>query len=109
MLFGMRQLKMETPMINIRVFKIPMFTLGTLTMFLGILIILAAGILLPIYLKGALLVSAAVAGLSLLPGNAVNVILAPVVGGLFDKSGGKARGFIIFGALFVVIGTLMFA
>ncbi len=108
-LFGMRQLKMETPMINIRVFKIPMFTLGTLTMFFGILIILAAGILLPMYLKGALLVSAAVAGLSLLPGNAVNVILAPVVGGLFDKSGGKARGFIIFGALFVVIGTVIFA
>ncbi|KGR79235.1 DHA2 family efflux MFS transporter permease subunit [Ureibacillus manganicus] len=109
LLFGIRQLKMETPMINIRVFNIPMFTLGTLTMFLGILIILAAGILLPMYLKGALLVSAAVAGLSLLPGNAVNVILAPVVGGLFDKSGGNARGFIIFGALFIVIGTVIFA
>lgn len=108
-LFGMRQLKMEAPMINVRVFKLPMFTLGTLTMFLGILIILAAGILLPIYLKGALLVSAAIAGLSLLPGNVINVILAPIVGGLFDKSGGKARGFIIFGALFVLIGTLVFS
>lgn len=108
-LFSIRQLKMETPMINLRVFNISIFTLGTISMFLGILIILAAGILLPIYLKGALLISAAVAGLVLLPGNVVNVLLAPVVGGLFDKSGGRARGFVMFGALFVVIGTGMFA
>lgn len=108
-LFSVRQMKMEEPMINLRVFKIPMFTLGTITMFFGILSILAAGILLPIYLKGALLVTAAVAGLILLPGNAVNVILAPIVGGLFDKSGGRAKGLVMFGAVFVVIGAFIFA
>ncbi|WP_042459947.1 DHA2 family efflux MFS transporter permease subunit [Neobacillus dielmonensis] len=105
-LFGTRQIKMAQPMINLRVFKYPMFTLGTAMMFLGILMILSSAILLPLYLKGALLFSAAVAGLLLLPGNAVNVIMSPIVGSLFDKWG--ARIFVIIGSLFVVIGNIIF-
>ncbi|WP_085992888.1 MDR family MFS transporter [Oceanobacillus senegalensis] len=105
-LFGIRQSGMDQPMVNLRVFKYPMFTLGTLMMFLGILIILSTAILLPLYLKGALLFSAAVAGLLLLPGNAVNFIMSPIVGSLFDKWG--ARIFVITGSVIVVIGNLMF-
>ena len=107
LLFGIRQMKMDQPMINLRVFKYPMFTLGTLMMFLGILIILSTAILLPLYLKGALLFSAAVAGLLLLPGNAVNVIMSPIVGSLFDKLG--PRVFVITGSVIVVIGNVIFA
>ncbi|RLL42693.1 DHA2 family efflux MFS transporter permease subunit [Oceanobacillus piezotolerans] len=105
-LFGVRQMKMEQPMVNLRVFKYPMFTLGTLMMFLSILVILSTGILLPIYLKGALLLAAAVAGLLLLPGNAVNVIMSPIVGTLFDKLG--ARVLTITGSVIVLLGNLMF-
>lgn len=105
-LFGHRQLTMEQPMVNLAVFKYPMFTLGTAMMFLSILVILSTGILLPMYLKGALLVSAAVAGLLLLPGNAVNVLMSPVVGGLFDRFG--ARVFVIIGSIIVLIGNLLF-
>lgn len=106
-LFGVRQMKMDKPMVNLRVFKYPMFTLGTLMMFLSILVILSTAILLPLYLKGALLFSAAVAGLLLLPGNAVNVIMSPIVGTLFDKFG--PRVFVIAGSIIVVIGNIMFA
>ncbi|WP_249870052.1 DHA2 family efflux MFS transporter permease subunit [Oceanobacillus saliphilus] len=106
LLFGTRQMKMEQPMVNLRVFKYPMFTLGTLMMFLSILVILSTAILLPLYLKGALLVSAAVAGLLLLPGNAVNVIMSPIVGTLFDKFG--PRVFVITGSIIVLIGNIMF-
>ena len=106
LLFGFRQMKMEQPMVNLRVFKFPMFTLGTIMMFLSILVILSTGILLPLYLKGALLVSAAVAGLLLLPGNAVNVIMSPIVGGLFDRFG--PRVFVITGSVIVLIGNLLF-
>ncbi|OCA87681.1 multidrug MFS transporter [Bacillus sp. FJAT-27225] len=105
-LFGIRQMNMAQPMINLRVFKYPMFTLGTLMMFLSILVILSTAILLPLYLKGALLVSAAAAGLLLLPGNAVNVILSPVVGTLFDKFG--PRAFVITGSIIVLIGNIIF-
>lgn len=104
--FGIRQNNMAQPMVNLRVFKYPMFTLGTLMMFLGILIILSTGILLPLYLKGALLFSAAMAGLLLLPGNAVNFILSPIVGALFDKIG--ARRFTIIGFIFVLFGNIVF-
>ena len=105
-LFGIRQ-KMDKPMINLRVFKYPMFTLGTLMMFLSILVILATAILLPLYLKDALLFSAAMAGLLLLPGNAVNVIMSPIVGSLFDKLG--PRLLVITGSIIVLIGNLIFA
>ncbi|MEH7493202.1 DHA2 family efflux MFS transporter permease subunit [Neobacillus niacini] len=104
--FGIRQNIMAQPMVNLLVFKYPMFTLGTLSMFLGILIILSTGILLPLYLKGSLLFSAAMAGLLLLPGNAVNFILSPIVGALFDKIG--ARRFTIAGFIFVLIGNIAF-
>ncbi|WP_047984635.1 DHA2 family efflux MFS transporter permease subunit [Ornithinibacillus californiensis] len=106
LLFGVRQFKMEQPMINLRVFKYPMFTLGTLMMFLSILVILSTAILLPLYLKGALLLSAALAGLMLLPGNIVNVVLSPIVGALFDKWG--ARYFVMIGSIFVLLGNIMF-
>lgn len=75
-------------------------------MFLGILIILSTAILLPLYLKGALLFSAAAAGLLLLPGNTVNVVLSPIVGSLFDKWG--PRPFVILGSAILVIGNLTF-
>src|SRR5699024_5545420 len=74
--------------------------------FLGILIILSTAILLPLYLKGALLLSAAVAGLVLLPGNAVNFILSPIVGALFDKWG--PRIFVITGSTILLIANIMF-
>jgi MFS transporter, DHA2 family, lincomycin resistance protein len=105
-LFGIRQMKMDQPMVNLRVFKFPMFTIGTAMMFLGILIILSTGILLPLYLKGALLFSAAMAGLILLPGNAVNFIMSPIVGALFDKFG--PRVFVISGSIIIVIANFMF-
>ena len=107
LLFGLRQNSMEKPMINLNVFKQPMFTLGTVMMFLSILVILSTGILLPMYLKGSLLFSAAVAGLLLLPGNAVNVIMSPIVGTLFDKIGPKKLA--ITGSIIVLIGNLIFA
>jgi MFS transporter, DHA2 family, lincomycin resistance protein len=105
-LFGLRQNSMEKPMINLNVFKQPMFTLGTAMMFLSILVILSTGILLPMYLKGSLLFSAAVAGLLLLPGNAVNVIMSPIVGTLFDKIGPKKLA--VTGSIIVLIGNLIF-
>ena len=104
--FGIRQMKMAQPMVNLRVFKFTQFSIGTALMFLSILIILSTSILLPIYLKGALGFTALVAGLLLLPGNAVNFIMSPIVGGLLNKIG--PRNFNIFGFVCVVIANIMF-
>lgn len=46
------------------------------------------------------------AGVLLLPGNAVNLVLTPIVGSLFDKWG--ARYFVIIGSIFVLIGNVIF-
>lgn len=43
----------------------------------------------PLYLKGALLFTAAVAGLILLPGNILNFVMSPVVGAMYNKIGPK--------------------
>ena len=104
--FGRRQLSMAQPMVDLRVFRRPMFSLGTLIMFLSILIILSTAILLPLYLKGALLFSAMAAGLLMLPGNFMNFVLSPVVGALFDKVG--PRVFIITGFVLIVIANFSF-
>lgn len=88
-LFARRQTVLETPLINLAIFKFPMFTLGTLMMFISLFIILSTAILMPLYLKGTLLFTAAAAGLVLLPGNTLNFIMSPVVGGLYNKIGPK--------------------
>lgn len=88
-LFSIRQLKMEQPMINLRVFKYPLFTLAVIMVFVGMMIILSTSILLPMYLKGGLLMAAFTAGLVLLPGGIVNGIMSPICGKLFDKYGPK--------------------
>ncbi|MEH7255283.1 DHA2 family efflux MFS transporter permease subunit [Neobacillus niacini] len=106
-LFGIRQNTMDKPMVNLDVFKFPMFSIGTALMFFSILVILSTGILLPMYLKGSLLFSAAAAGLLLLPGNAVNVIMSPIVGTLFDKIGPKKLA--VTGSIIVLIGNIIFA
>ncbi|WP_373895816.1 DHA2 family efflux MFS transporter permease subunit [Virgibacillus sp. CBA3643] len=105
-LFGIRQFKLENPLVNLQVFKYPMYTLGIFMMCLGILVILSTAILLPLYLRSALLFPAIIAGLLLLPGNFVNFILSPIVGALFDKFG--ARKFIITGFTIVLIGDIIF-
>lgn len=105
-LFIMRQLTMKTPMINLHVFKYPMFTLGIIQLFIGMLLILSTAILLPLYLKGSLLYSAAVAGLILLPGSVLNAALAPVVGKNFDKVG--AKKLLPIGFILTFIGAVLF-
>jgi DHA2 family lincomycin resistance protein-like MFS transporter len=88
-IFVFRQFKLETPMLNLRVFKYPMFTIGLIMVFFGMMIILSSAILLPLYLKGGLLLSATAAGILLLPGSVINGAMAPVTGRIFDKFGPK--------------------
>lgn len=89
LLFALRQLSMKKPMMDLRAFKFPMFTLGTLMVFICMMIILSSMLILPLYLQGAMLFTAFTAGLLLLPGGVVNGIMSPIMGRLFDKYGPK--------------------
>ncbi len=106
-LFSIRQFKMEQPMLNLRVFKFSMFTLGLIMVFLCMMIILSTSILLPMLLKEGLLLTAFAAGLVLLPGGIINGFMSPVIGRLFDKYGPKYL--IIPGFVITTIFTYLFS
>lgn len=106
-LFTIRQLRMEQPMLNLRVFKFPMFSLGVLIVFICMMLILSASILLPLYLKGGLMLAAFSAGLMLLPGGVVNGLMSPLTGRFFDKFGPKAL--VIPGLVITTVFTYLFS
>ncbi|GBF76663.1 MFS transporter [Paenibacillus sp. 598K] len=99
--FTLRQLRMEQPMINMRVFRYPMFVLGLAMVLFCMMIILSSMLILPLYLQGAMMLSALAAGLMLLPGGLMNGLLSPVMGRLFDRFG--PRGLVIPGLVIVSI------
>lgn len=100
-IFSVRQLKMKTPMLDLRAFKFPMFTLGVFSVFVTFMIILSSMILLPLYLQTGLGLAALSAGLVLLPGGIINGIMSPITGRLFDKYG--PRGLVLPGFVIMVI------
>lgn len=105
-LFIIRQLKMPQPMVNLRVFKYPMFALGTMLMFITLFVILSVAILIPIYLKSVLAYTSIAAGLLMLPANLLNIIMAPIVGSNFDRVG--ARIFTRLGFAFITVAAIVF-
>ena len=106
-IFAIRQTKMKTPMMNLKAFKSPLFTLGVIMSFITFFNMLSMLVILPMYMQMALLMAAFTTGLVLLPGSLLNCILAPTIGKLFDRYGPKAV--IIPGTLLVAIGYILFA
>ncbi|WLV25973.1 MDR family MFS transporter [Aciduricibacillus chroicocephali] len=86
-LFALRQLKSDSPFMDLRVFRYPMYRLGVLLFVLIIMLMFASEIVLPLYMQGPLALTASAAGLVLLPGSILNGMLSPVMGKLFDKFG----------------------
>ncbi|MFS0728006.1 MDR family MFS transporter [Paenibacillus sp. 1P07SE] len=105
-LFVWRQLRSETPMLDFRAFKFPMFAISTVLLIIAMMSMFATMMLLPIYLQGALLLSTLSAGLLLLPGSALNGFLSPITGKLFDKFG--PRVLVIPGAVLLFTITWLF-
>ncbi len=107
LLFVIRQLKMETPMLNLKAFKYPLFVLGVFMSFITFFNMLSMLVVLPMYMQMAILIASFTAGLILLPGSLLNCILAPTIGRLFDKYG--PRAVITPGTVLVVIGYFIYS
>lgn len=105
-LFARRQVVMKTPMIHPDVFRRPIFVIGLLMMILSMMSVLCAAIILPIFLKDVLMLSAALAGILLLPGNIINVIFSPLIGLLYNRF--DARPFVVTGSLFMLASAALF-
>lgn len=102
-LFAIRQLKLAEPVMNMRVFKYPMFTHAVFMFLIIIMAMFASEIILPIYMQGPLALPAATAGLILLPGSLLNGIMSPFMGSLFDKYGPRV---LMIPATIVLSGTM---
>jgi MFS transporter, DHA2 family, lincomycin resistance protein len=87
-LFILRQ-NMSDPMLNLSVFKYPMYVIGMLLIMSCMLISMSSTIILPMFLQTGSGLSVFITGLILLPGSALSGIIQPYVGRLFDKYGPK--------------------
>nr|WP_235848348.1 DHA2 family efflux MFS transporter permease subunit [Litchfieldia alkalitelluris] len=106
-LFVWRQLRLEEPMLDVRVFKYPMFALTTILLIISMMTLFSTIILLPMLLRGGLAFSAFMTGIALLPGGLINGLISPVTGRLFDKYG--PRKLVIPGTLILVITMWFFS
>ena len=80
-MFAAVQLKMEHPLVEVRTFAFPGFTLGMLILLMSSGGVLGVNFLLPILLQRGLGHSSMIAALILLPGAVVGAISAPLIGG----------------------------
>ncbi len=97
--FFIRQTHLEEPMLQVRVLENRRFLVATI---IGMLVqgaLLAAGILMLIYLQTLLGQSATVSGLVLMPGAILMGIMNPVAGKWFDRSGPRKLAIIGMGLL----------
>ena len=104
--FVWRQLKLERPMLEIRVLQYGVFTLATGITTIVFMAMLGVNILLPLYLQTMRGVSALHAGLMMLPGAIVMGIMNPITGRIYDKIGARWLG--ILGMAIVTVGTFVF-
>ena len=106
-LFVWRQLAMDNPMLELRVFKSQVFTLTTVIGCILNIASVGASIIVPIFLQSILGKSAFTSGLVLLPGALIMAIMMLVSGRLFDKHGVKPLA--ISGIILLAVSTLPFA
>ncbi|GGF25227.1 multidrug MFS transporter [Halobacillus andaensis] len=86
-IFTRRQLKLEDPLLDLRVFKYPMYSIALVMFIIVMMSMFSSEIILPMFMQGPLALTAATAGLILLPGALLNGLMSPIMGKLFDKFG----------------------
>jgi MFS transporter, DHA2 family, lincomycin resistance protein len=92
-------------MLDMRTFKYPMFTIGTILIMIMHMVNFSIMLILPMFLEGALGLTAFAAGLIMLPGGFINGIISPISGHIYDKFGPKVlilAGFIISTVVFFI-------
>lgn len=104
--FITRQLNLEEPMLEFRVFKYKIFTLATALGMIVFIAMIGTAVILPLYMQNMLGFTALDSGLVLLPGAIIMGLMNPVTGRLFDKYGG--RYLVITGFFILTITTFMF-
>lgn len=106
-LFVWRQLNLEHPFLELRVFKSPTFTIAAILSGVVNMAMVGAEMVLPLYIQNIRGESAFHSGLMLLPGALIMGLMMPITGAIFDKHGAKRLA--ISGMLILTAATLPFA
>ena len=104
-LFCVRQLKLTTPLLELRVMKTFNYDLAILLTGISYVALIVVTIIFPLYYQGVLHVSPFVSGMSLVPGAVFLSILNPFTGKLADMIGFKPT--MIIGMLMIVAGWFL--
>lgn len=105
--FVVRQLHLETPMLEFRVFKSRTFTVSMILVVLAWSSFMGAATMLPLYMQNTAGFSALDSGLTLMAGGIVMGVLSPINGRVFDRFG--ARVLAPVGLALVFAGTFLLA
>lgn len=106
-LFVIRQLSLDEPLMDFNVFRYRMFSYGVILFLIIGIGMFSSEIILPLFMQSALLVSAATAGLVLLPGSLLSGLVSPMIGRLFDKYG--PRKLLIPGSIVLSVTMFLFS
>lgn len=105
-LFGLRQLKMDEPFLDIRVFKYGEFSLAAVLSGVANLALVGSEMVIPLYIQNIRGESAFHSGLILLPGALAMGVMSPITGRLFDRYGAKFMA--IAGMTMLTLGSIPF-
>ena len=106
-IFVIRQLQMEKPLLDLRVYKYPMFALSSVISIINAVAMFSGMILTPAYVQSVRGISPLDSGLMMLPGAIVMGIMSPITGKLFDKFGPRLLS--IIGLFITAVSTYMLA
>lgn len=87
--FVIRQLRLDHPMLEFRVFKNSIFPLTVFTGMITFMGLIGAETIIPLFMQNMRGFSAFEAGLALLPGALITGFMSPITGRIFDKIGAR--------------------
>ncbi|WP_281250368.1 DHA2 family efflux MFS transporter permease subunit [Virgibacillus siamensis] len=105
-MFVVRQFRLSTPILELRVLKVPVFALISFISILSFSLLISTETILPMYVQNAQQFSAYYGGLIVMPGALTLAVMSLFAGKLFDKYGGKMIA--IIGFVLLNISTLGF-
>lgn len=108
-IFCFRQLSLKEPMLEIRTFKFPLFSIGVILVMISMMTVFTMNVMLPIFLQGALKTTTFLAALVLLPATLCNGCVSLIGGRLYDKIGSRIlipTGFAIITVALFILSTV---
>lgn len=88
-LFVRRQLAIQIPVLNVRLFQNRTFLLTVILIFMNMMLLLSAETILPMFAQNVLETSAFLSGFLLVPGTVLLCLVSVISGNLYDRFGGR--------------------